>query len=173
MRTYLIDSEKNEYIVDLIKTRTHTAEMVEFEFRTIKDHKELNKETIFIRKLADQYFASTDGIRWNKLARQDSPAIMLNVDRVFKLYRGYKPSSLGGGDEGGLFTQMPGKIVKINVEVGQKVVKGQTLIILEAMKMENEIKSNTTGTVKAIHVKTGDTLDNGILMMEVEAEQLS
>ena len=170
MRTYLIDSEKNEYIIDLTKTRAHSAEMVEFEFRTIKDNKELNKETVFIRKLADQYFASTDGIRWNKLARQDSPSIMLNTDKVFKLYRGYKPSSLGGDSAGGLFTQMPGKVVKINSKVGDKVVKGQTLLILEAMKMENEIKSGIDGVVKAIHVKAGDALENGILMMEVEAE---
>ena len=45
---------------------------------------EVHKEKIFVRKLADQYFASTDGVKWNKLARQDSPAIMLNVDKVFK-----------------------------------------------------------------------------------------
>ena len=171
MRTYLIDNDKNEYIVDLTKTITHSAEMVEFEFRTIKDQKELNKETIFVRKLADQYFASTDGTRWNKLARQDSPGIMLNVDRVFKLYRGYKPSSLGGGDEGGLFTQMPGKVVKINCKVGDKVSKGQPLLILEAMKMENEIKVGTDGVVKAIHVKVGDALDNGVLMIEVDAAE--
>jgi len=169
MRTYLIDNEKNEYIIDLTKTRAHSAEMVEFEFRTIKDNKELNKETIFVRKLADQYFASTDGTHWNKLARQDSPSIMLNVDKVFKLYRGYKPSSLGGDSAGGLFTQMPGKVVKINAKVGDKVTKGQTLLILEAMKMENEIKSGIDGVVKAVHVKAGDALENGVLMMEVEA----
>jgi biotin carboxyl carrier protein len=170
MRTYLIDNDKNEYIVDLTKTRSHSAEMVEFEFRTIKDNKEVNKETVFIRKLADQYFASTDGIRWNKLARQDSPSILLNVDKVFKLYRGYKPSSLGGDNTGGLFTQMPGKVVKIMSKVGDKVQKGQTLLILEAMKMENEIKAGIDGVVKAIHVKAGDALENGILMMEVEEE---
>ena len=170
MRTYLIDSEKNEYIVDLIKTISHSAEMVEFEFRTIKDQKEINKEKIFVRKLADQYFASTDGVKWNKLARQDSPSIMLNVDRVFKLYRGYKPSGLGGGDESGLFTQMPGKVVKILAKIGDKVKKGQTLLILEAMKMENEIKAGADGVVKGIHVKAGDALDNGVLMIEVEAE---
>ena len=144
--------------------------MVEYDFRTIKDNHEVHKEKVFIRKLADQYFASSDGVRWNKLARQDSPGIMLNVDKVYKFYQGYKPSSAGGGDEGGLFTQMPGKIVKILTAVGEKVVKGQTLIILEAMKMENEIKCGSSGVVKAIHVKAGDALENGVLMMEVEAE---
>jgi biotin carboxyl carrier protein len=170
MRNYLIDNDKNEYIIDLIKTRTHSAEMVEFDFRTIKDNLEVHKEKIFVRKLADQYFASTDGVKWNKLARQDSPSIMLNVDKVYKFYQGYKPSSAGAGDEGGLFTQMPGKIVKIMAAIGARVEKGQTLIILEAMKMENEIKCGASGIVKAIHVKVGDALENGILMMEVEAE---
>lgn len=168
MRTYLIDSEKNEYVVDLTKTIKHSSEMIEFEFSTVKDKQVINKERVFVRKLAGQYFTSTDGIAWNKIARQDSPNIMLNVDRVFKLYRGYKPSGLGGDEGGGLFTQMPGKVVKIIAKVGDQVEKGQTLLILEAMKMENEIKSGVTGTVKAIHVKEGDALDNGVLMMEVE-----
>jgi biotin carboxyl carrier protein len=171
MRTYLVDHEKNEYIIDLTKTTAHSADMVEFEFRTIQDDQEINKETIFIRKLAGQYFASTDGIKWNKVARQDSPSLMLNINRVFKLYRGYKPSGLGDGDESGLFTQMPGKVVKIFCKVGDKVEKGQTLLILEAMKMENEIKSGSTGHVKAIHVKAGDALENGVLMIEVDAEE--
>jgi biotin carboxyl carrier protein len=142
--------------------------MVEFEFRTIKDSQEIHKENVFIRKLADQYFASTDGIRWNKLARQDSPSIMLNVDKIYKFYQGYKPSSAGDDAAGGLFTQMPGKIVKIMAIVGERVEKGQTLIILEAMKMENEIKCAVAGIVRAIHVKHGDILESGILMMEVE-----
>ncbi|EQC48749.1 biotin-requiring enzyme [Bacteriovorax sp. BSW11_IV] len=65
-------------------------------------------------------------------------------------------------------TQMPGKIVKISVNVGDTVVKGQTLVILEAMKMENEIKAGIDGVVKAIHIKEGDALDQGVLMMELE-----
>ena len=168
MRTYLIDNDRNEYTVDLTKTKVHSAELVEFEFRTIKDNKVVNTENVFIRKLAGQYFASNDGVKWNKLARQDSPPLMLNVDKVFKLYRGYKPSGLGGDSSGGLFTQMPGKIVKVMCKVGDQVKKGQTLIILEAMKMENEIKSSVDGEVKSILVKAGDALESGVLMAEVE-----
>ena len=63
---------------------------------------------------------------------------------------------------------MPGKVVKILCKNGDKVEKGQTLLILEAMKMENEIKSGVTGQVKNIHVKAGDALENGVLMIEVE-----
>ncbi|WP_155897121.1 biotin/lipoyl-containing protein, partial [Bacteriovorax sp. BSW11_IV] len=78
------------------------------------------------------------------------------------------PSGLSGGSAGELMTQMPGKIVKISVNVGDTVVKGQTLVILEAMKMENEIKAGIDGVVKAIHIKEGDALDQGVLMMELE-----
>jgi biotin carboxyl carrier protein len=164
MRTYLIDNDKNEFIVDLIHSRVHSSELVEYHFKTIdKNNKEVDRQKVYIRKLADQYFASNDNVSWRKLARQDSPTIMLNCDR------GYKPSSLSQGGEGGLLTQMPGKIVKVNVAVGDKVTKGQTLIILEAMKMENEIKAGADGIVKAIHVKAGDALDQGVLMMEVDS----
>lgn len=75
---------------------------------------------------------------------------------------------MSSGAAGELKTQMPGKIIKVMVNEGDPVEKGQTLIILEAMKMENEIKSGMDGTVKTIHVKEGDALEQGILMMEVE-----
>ena len=64
---------------------------------------------------------------------------------------------------------MPGKVVKITVEEGQTVKKGETVLILEAMKMENEIKSGIDGTVKAIHVSEGDALEENVLMLEIES----
>ena len=50
---------------------------------------------------------------------------------------------------------MPGKVIKIPVNIGESVRKGQTLIILEAMKMENEIKASFDGIVKEIHSQRG------------------
>lgn len=168
MRTYLIDKESNEYVTDLTRTIVHSSELVEYHFETVKDNKVVNKESVFVRKLAGQYFASSDNVKWEKVARQNLPTRMLNVDRVFDLYYGYKPSGLSGGAAGELKTQMPGKIVKIMVNEGDQVEKGQTLIILEAMKMENEIKCGVDGVVKTIHVNEGDALEQGVLMMEVE-----
>ena len=63
---------------------------------------------------------------------------------------------------------MPGKVIKIKVKEGDEVKKGDTLLILEAMKMENEIKSGLEGVVKTIHCKEGQALDSGVLMMELE-----
>ena len=63
---------------------------------------------------------------------------------------------------------MPGKIVKLMKKVGDKVSKGETVLILEAMKMENEIKSGAEGTIKNVNVKEGQALDSGYLMVEIE-----
>ncbi|MEA4965315.1 MAG: biotin/lipoyl-containing protein [Oscillospiraceae bacterium] len=56
---------------------------------------------------------------------------------------------------------MPGNILKILVSQGQKVNEGDAIIILEAMKMENEIVASKTGTVAQILVATGATVDTG------------
>ncbi len=167
MRTYLIDSDKNETIIDLTKTVKHSPDLIEFEYAAVEEKKVMNCERLFIRKLAGCYFSSRDKVKWEKLARQCMPSKVLNVDRVFDLYRGYKPSGLSGGSAGELFTQMPGKVIKINIQVGDEVKKGDTLLILEAMKMENEIKSALDGVVKAVHCEEGQTLDSGVLMIEL------
>ena len=59
---------------------------------------------------------------------------------------------------------MPGKILSVEKKVGDSVEAGQTIMILEAMKMENEIVAPTDGTVASISVKTGDTVDTDQVM---------
>ena len=56
---------------------------------------------------------------------------------------------------------MPGNILKINVTQGQKVNEGDVLIVLEAMKMENEISATKSGTVAQIHVTKGAVVETG------------
>ncbi len=168
MRTYLIN-DNEEIIVDLTRTKVHEYNLVEFDFSTLVEGERKLHETMWLKKICGQYFISTNKTSWKKIPRQDLPSRIVNVDKVYSIFRGYKPSGLGGADAGELLTKMPGKIVKINVEEGQTVKKGETLIILEAMKMENEIKSGIDGVVKAIHVKEGDALEENVLMLEVEA----
>ena len=64
-----------------------------------------------------------------------------------------------------LRSPMPGKIAKILVQEGELIEQGQGVIILEAMKMENEIQSPTTGIVKSLKVREGTAVEkNGILI---------
>lgn len=56
---------------------------------------------------------------------------------------------------------MPGNILKISVTVGQKVSEGETLLVLEAMKMENEVTADRSGTVTGIIAAKGQTVETG------------
>ncbi|MEI8280127.1 MAG: acetyl-CoA carboxylase biotin carboxyl carrier protein subunit, partial [Bacteroidota bacterium] len=63
---------------------------------------------------------------------------------------------------------MPGMILKILVEAGQQINKGDGLIILEAMKMENILKAGSTATVKAIKVTERTAVEKGAVLIELE-----
>ena len=64
--------------------------------------------------------------------------------------------------------QMPGKVIKLLVERGAKVASGQGVIIVEAMKMQNEMKSPKDGAVTKIHVAEGGTVAAGEALMVIE-----
>ena len=64
---------------------------------------------------------------------------------------------------------IPGKVVKVAVALGEKVRKGQGLIVLEAMKMENELISPIDGEVKEISVNEGQTVEAGVSLLTVES----
>ena len=63
---------------------------------------------------------------------------------------------------------MPGKVVELLVQAGDMVEKDQGVIIIEAMKMENEIRAAVAGTVKAVHVEAGRAVESGELLIELE-----
>jgi biotin carboxyl carrier protein len=83
----------------------------------------------------------------------------------------YLLDRLGGQLETGSNTitaPMPGKVVKVLVNEGDTVTKGQTVIILSAMKMESEYKSAVDGTIAKINVKEGDTVEGNQILIEIE-----
>jgi acetyl/propionyl-CoA carboxylase alpha subunit len=63
---------------------------------------------------------------------------------------------------------MPGKVVAVKVKAGEAVAKGQGLIVLEAMKMENEVLSPCTGKVMKVEVTPGEKVETGSLLVSVE-----
>ena len=63
---------------------------------------------------------------------------------------------------------MPGQIVKVLVQAGVEVEEGQAILILEAMKMQNEMKSSRSGKITRICVKAGDSVETGALLFTVE-----
>lgn len=73
--------------------------------------------------------------------------------------------SVAGGKQ--ITCPLPGTVLDVKFAVGDKVSKGQTLIVLEAMKMENNIDSDVDGTVKSINVQKGATVMEGQVLMVI------
>jgi len=67
-------------------------------------------------------------------------------------------------------TAMPGTIVAVKVNIGDKVSAGDGVLVIEAMKMENEIQASTAGTVVAVHVKKGDSVTPDESLLEIQPE---
>lgn len=74
-----------------------------------------------------------------------------------------KAAPVGEGEP--LKSPMPGTILSVNVKAGQRVKKGDVLVILEAMKMENEIVAPKDATVTGINVSKGESVDSGTVML--------
>ncbi len=64
---------------------------------------------------------------------------------------------------------MPGMILRVNKQVGEEVISGESVIILEAMKMENELRSPVTGKLKELFVKEGNPVEKGFKLFSIEA----
>lgn len=71
-------------------------------------------------------------------------------------------------DGGAVTSPMSGVIKSVLVNTSDQVKLGQPLIVLEAMKMENQISAHVAGTVKSVHVKEGDSVREGHVLLELE-----
>jgi biotin carboxyl carrier protein len=76
--------------------------------------------------------------------------------------------SPAGSGPGRVIAPMPGKIVRVLVAPGREVEAGQGVVVVEAMKMENELKAARAGTVRVVHVREGQAVDGGTLLVELE-----
>ena len=82
--------------------------------------------------------------------------------------RGRERKSQAGGWEPEIRSPMPGKILEVRVSQGAEVEANQTLVVLEAMKMENALASGAPARVKTIHVAPGELVELGQLLVELE-----
>jgi biotin carboxyl carrier protein len=83
-------------------------------------------------------------------------------------YRESRKSGMESEGDNNISSPMPGKVVKVPVVVGEKVAPGQTLIVVEAMKMQSEFKAMAERTVKEILVKEGDIVNAHQIMIKLE-----
>jgi propionyl-CoA carboxylase alpha chain len=78
----------------------------------------------------------------------------------------------GSGDTaGGFVARMPGKVIDLRVSVGDRVEPGQTLVVLEAMKMEHPMRAAVPGVVREVRVAAGDQVESGAVLLVVEPDE--
>jgi len=99
-----------------------------------------------------------DGIKYS-LPYKDEQAILLAK-------MGFKSAKKSG--QGAVKSPMPGKIISLKKQIGDTVEAGEAVVILEAMKMENELKSPISGTVEAIHVAVGTSVEKNTTLLEIK-----
>jgi pyruvate carboxylase subunit B len=90
------------------------------------------------------------------------------LDERTRAIRELSAASAGPAGPAPLKAPMPGLIVRIHVEVGVEVQAGQGLVVMEAMKMENELRAPAAGRVRAIVVTPGTAVEKGAVLIELE-----
>ncbi len=126
--------------------------------------------TLQITPLAPGRFLMSDGSRtWRVCADKDGPYRHVTVEGVgearFERATGARRRETA---EGMLASPMPGTVVKVLVRVGQRVTKGQELLVVEAMKMEIKVTAPADGVVKIVAKKEGEPCDAGETLVEIE-----
>ncbi len=77
-------------------------------------------------------------------------------------------SETGGAGRANIIAPMPGKVVRVLAELNQEVQAGQGIVVVEAMKMQNEMKAPRAGRVASISVKAGDSVNAGTVLASIE-----
>jgi biotin carboxyl carrier protein len=106
-----------------------------------------------------QYDLSVEGFRFSVQA----------LDERARAIRELSGSSVRSSGPAHLVAPMPGLIVRVQVNEGDQVRVGQGLVVMEAMKMENELRATTAGVVRRVLVAPGSAVEKGALLLEMEA----
>jgi biotin carboxyl carrier protein len=144
---YRVAVDGNDFLVDGKKTgRTN--------YSLIVDNRSFEIE---VDNSRDEYRVLVDGRNYH---------VHLVDERRVRVGGGQSDIELQGRQK--VSVPMPGKVIAVLVSEGDNVERGQGLVIVEAMKMENEVRSPLAGEVKEIRVKPGDAVEGGAILVVVE-----
>ena len=162
---YITTVDDKEFLVEIIDD-THVSvdgKIYEVDFEAVSGQPVYS--LILDGKSHESYVAAGDN-DWQVLIRGRLFPVTVEDEREKRL----RSAAGGGVAETGEFLMrapMPGLVVAVPVSEGQSIQKGQVLIILESMKMQNELKSPKDGTVGRIRVKAGETVEQKQTLLSV------
>ena len=132
-----------------------------------------------LQQTARSYVLSSDGAVFECCVdgqpRSGEPVdVLVGTERFAVTFT--DPKRLRGSGEGAgmgdgaarIVAPMPGKVVRVLVEVGAQIAAGAGVVVVEAMKMQNEMKSPKAGTVSAVNVEVGATVNGGDVLVVIE-----
>jgi acetyl/propionyl-CoA carboxylase alpha subunit len=162
---YVTTIDNKEYIVDVIDERhvSINGSMIEIDFHEVSGQ---GVYSLLIGGKSYEAYVYPGDENWQVLLRGRLYDAIVEDEREKRL----RSTAGGGVAEGGEYIMkapMPGLVVAVQVKDGDVVKKGQTLIILESMKMQNELKSPKDGTISRIRVKQGDSIEIKAPMLSV------
>ena len=141
--------------------RMSTAHMTELEgtpVRLVTIGDEVHRVVARRGATRGRYTLWLDGFRYDVEA----------LDERTRAIRDLSGESAAATGSAPLRAPMPGLVVRVNVQSGGVVAAGQGLVVMEAMKMENELRASSAGRVKGVHVQPGTAVDKGALLIELE-----
>jgi biotin carboxyl carrier protein len=120
-----------------------------------------------IKVNGNQYEVEVEEIKGGTVASQPTVTVSSPAPAPAPAPKAAAPKKSAGGSAGSVKVDapMPGTILAVNVKPGDSVKKGQVLVILEAMKMENEILAPQDGTVSSVDVSGGASVDSGDILL--------
>jgi acetyl/propionyl-CoA carboxylase alpha subunit len=90
------------------------------------------------------------------------------LDERTRSIRDLSAAAAGPTGPAPIIAPMPGLIVRVNVSIGDRVEAGQGIVVMEAMKMENELRATAPGTVRSVEVSAGTAVEKGALLVALE-----
>jgi len=162
---YITSVEDRQFLVEIIDEKHVSVDgkVYEVDFESVSGQPVYS--LILDGKSHESYVAQGDP-DWQVLIRGRLYAVTVEDEREKRL----RSAAGGGVAETGEFhlrAPMPGLVVTILVGEGQEIKKGQVLLILESMKMQNELKSPRDGTIGRIRVKAGETVEQKQTLLSV------
>ena len=125
--------------------------------------KELKTDQALVEINGNEYTVDIESKRPNEI----EPLKVKPVHKGFAPVAPQKPVAAAAGGEDAVVSPLPGVIMKVNVKKGDTVKTGQTVVILEAMKMENEVRANKGGRITEILVKESDSVIEGAVLVKI------
>ncbi len=156
--TVEISEEKDGILLNNQPFEWDLKKISDKDYHILKDNKSYNVEVVEAN-YAEKIFRLKIGDNLHTVNLKDRTDLLLEKMGM---------SSTKSAKLNDLKAPMPGLIYEMKVQVGDEVKKGDILLILVAMKMENAIKATGDGVVKSIKIKTGETVEKNHIIMEFE-----